>query len=221
MKSVSEHERVEQVAARYREAGYHIDFQPSLASLPAGLGNYRPDFVAKQAAESVLVEVKTTSAPSDFDRYQDLAELVQKTPGWRLDLVIAGGPTKIAGVSDYPLPSPRDILALLQDADALLAAERYTATALVGWSACEGLLRRLAASHGIAEQRAPTAQLLKELVAQGILPREDYERVWSTYKARNALAHGFAVPDAQVIARDVVELARLLQARYSSSTATS
>ncbi|MBV9880592.1 MAG: hypothetical protein JO180_08850 [Gemmatirosa sp.] len=186
---------VERVASNYRAWGYEIVFEPSAADLPRFLGDYRPDLLARKADEAVLIEVKDTASAETYARYQEIASRLREHRGWRLDLVVANPRDRLPGAGSHPVLSESDIHSRYREAEGLMASGHVSAAFLLAWAATEAALRLLAETSAIAVQRANTPTLLKQLVTEGVISREQYDALWSIYQRRNVVAHGFALRD--------------------------
>jgi hypothetical protein len=67
---------IAKVADEYRRRGYDVAVKPSGADLPDFLGDFKPDLIARNGTESVVVEVKVGTRTSVAERLWDVAEKV-------------------------------------------------------------------------------------------------------------------------------------------------
>lgn len=200
-----------QVAEEYRQKGYEVVLQPAPSSLPDFLRGYRPDLLARQGNESVVVEVKASSAPSRQDLFRELARAVEGHPGWRFELVIANAPPvpePEAPTGERPSLTGSDVARVISDAEDLVGSGRPEAALLWAWSAAEATLRLLVGDEGVSPRRHDPAYLLKQLALEGEIPREDYEVLMRSFRARNAVAHGFRPEEELELENLVRELLR-------------
>ena len=182
------------VAEEYRQKGYEVVLHPGSSFLPDFLRGYRPDLLARQGDESVIVEVKASSASSRRDLFQELARAVEGHPGWRFELVVANVPPipePEAPIGERPSLTRSDAARVIADAEDLVGSGRPEAALLWAWSAAEATLRLLAGTEGVSPRGHDSAYLLKQLALEGEVPREDYEVLMRSFRARNAVAHGF------------------------------
>jgi len=188
-------DRREQVVREYRSRGYEVIEDPRSEQLPDFLSPFHPDVVARGPAESVVIEIKPRSELAGSRELERIAEVVQRQPGWRLELVV----TEDAGPSGGGAPSltREDLAAILRNVRNLLEldprqAESFGRAAfLYAWSAAEVALRLLAEAEGIAVRRSDPAYILTQLATQAVITRDEYEFLVHAMHVRNAIAHGF------------------------------
>ena len=98
------------VAEDYRRRGYDVQIRPSGPSLPEFLAEYQPDLIARSPAESVVIEVKVGTRTSVAERFREVAERVNRQPGWRFSLVFVSPdqPDQVTEASLAPLPQLQD-----------------------------------------------------------------------------------------------------------------
>src|SRR5437762_608058 len=87
------------------------------------------------------------------------------------------------------------IQALAEEASRALAVGVTRASFVIAWAAVEATMRAAARREGIAIDRELPLFVLKTLYSNGIISREDYDRVEHCFHVRNALVHGFAPPN--------------------------
>lgn len=186
----AESQAIERVAEEYRRQGYDVDVIPSGPSLPEFLAGYRPDIIAKRPDGSVVVvEVKVGTQTSVAERFRDIAERVNRQPGWRFSVVYVNplDPDQITEADPAPLAELQD---LAREADVLLGADQPKAAFLISWSALEGALRLLARRAQLPLETMPTSALVRELYSAGELSREHFEIILRFLPIRNRLVHG-------------------------------
>jgi hypothetical protein len=107
-----------------------------------------------------------------------------------------------------------DAVRVIADAEALVKSGRLEAALLWAWSAAEATLRLLAGAQVISSSRQDPAYLLKQLALEGEITREDYEVLMQSFRARNAVAHGFRLEEGlelEALVRDLLQAtARLI-----------
>jgi hypothetical protein len=201
---------VQDVASNYRAWGYDVVIDPSPQDLPPFLNGYQPDFLARKDGETVLVQVKPIVSTKDMEGYRALAERVHAQPAWRLDLVVTGSPDRIQGARTHPLLPAIDVSIRYEEAEQLAATGHGEAALLIAWAATEAVLRLTAEFNGTDVQRSSTPTLLKHLVTEGIISREEYQLLWSSYQTRSLVAHGFATRERADTADTMIALGRRL-----------
>jgi len=97
-------QRLQDIAAEYEARGYDVLVEPGPEKLPAFLASFRPDLVARGPHESVGIEVKVGTETAVSERFRELAETIQRQPGWRFSLVV------IDSRSDEVIPPTQQLL---------------------------------------------------------------------------------------------------------------
>lgn len=216
-----ERERLLQLAEEYRNKGYEVSFHPNPEDLPDFLRGYRPDLIARQGNESVIVEVKSRSSLNSSTQYlRNLAQVVERHPGWRFELVMTNPEDATYSPKAESSLQRSEIETRLQVARQL-AAQHPESAILYSWSLVEATLRLVAEHEGLSLQRFDPLYLVKQLVTEGVISRSEYQLLMNALSLRNAIAHGFKT--TQLTQESVYELIdvteQLLQALNSSTTA--
>ena len=136
------------VAEDYRRRGYTVAVMPTGSDLPEFFADYQPDLIARSRTESVAVEVKVGTRTSVAERFQEIAERINRQPGWRFSLVYISpsGPDHVMEADPAPLPQLQE---RAREADTLLQANQPEAAFLLYWSTVEGSLRLLGRRDGV------------------------------------------------------------------------
>lgn len=218
-----EHSEIESVAEQYRRDGYEVRVRPSRAARPAFLRKYEIDMLAKKGTEHVVVEVKHRSELESEKELTYLAAEVNARPGWRFDLVVTGTnePTEVIpeGASE---PDSAQVCRLADTAERLLSEGDMEAACLTAWAATEAALRHAARKSEIALESTKPEFVLKTLVAEGLVSREEYERLQQGMQIRNAVANGLKTPALdRAVVRDTIDAARRYLALQMFQSATS
>lgn len=77
-----------EVADDYKRIGYDVLMHPAGDDLPDFLSGFRLDMIAYGSEENVVVEVKTRQMLAGVGYLPTMADKINTTPGWRLDLVV-------------------------------------------------------------------------------------------------------------------------------------
>jgi hypothetical protein len=195
---------IAQVADEYRRRGYDVEVEPKGPGLPDFLEGFQPDLIARRSGDSVVVEVKVGTRTSVAERLRDIAERVNRQPGWRFALVYVNPeqPDQATDAEPAPLPVLRE---RVQNAEALLRGGQREAAFLLLWSALEGVLRVLGVRALLPLSNLPPSTLFRELYSAGEIGREQFDTLMRLLPLRNQLVHGFG-PRAEV---EVEKLHRL------------
>ena len=157
-----EYNRIIKIANEYRQKGYEVVIQPSSNDLPNFLSGYQPDVLAKNANESVIIEVISHSNLSRKSQLSRIAEIVEAQPRWRFELVMTNpkGDTLIS--SESRLPSIDEVSKRLTRAKRFVKIADYEAAIAIAWSAIEGLLRLIGEDEEIALNRQSSSYVIKK-----------------------------------------------------------
>lgn len=208
-----EKQRARAVAEDYRSRSFEVIEEPSPDQLPNFLSAYRPDLLIRKGDVAIVVEVKTRASLAADPQVGDLAQLLQKHPGWSFELVVVGEQEKL-DTPETARPFDRvDIQKSMQTAGELLDSGFAEAGFVLAWSGLEATVRLLTEQEGITLDRFTPLYILKQAVTIGVISRDDYNLLMSALKYRNAVVHGFKVTTFDSdIARDlIVTSERLLQ----------
>ncbi len=191
---------IAKAAEDYRRRGYDVDVVPRGPGLPEFLGGFQPDLIARSPAESVVVEVKIGTRTSVAERLREVAERVNRQPGWRFSLVFVNPnqPDEISEAQPAPLSMLRD---RVHNADALFQAGQPEAAFLLFFSALEGILRFLGQRAQLPLESLPPSTLIRELYSAGEINREQFESLMRFLPIRNRLVHGFRSEEAPDVAQ--------------------
>jgi hypothetical protein len=186
---MTEHEALELAAEQYRKEGYTIVVRPGRTELPEGLAGHNVDLLARKGQETVAVQVRRRDQLYDVE---PAATEVNALPGWRFDLVVVPVNGRDEVPSNGATPSVGEVESLLGEAEQLLGHGTPRAAFLIAWSAAEGAMREAARRRGLGVEAAVPRFLLKTLLANGLISREDYDRLQHSGDVRSRLAHGLS-----------------------------
>lgn len=200
-----EKQRARAVAEDYRSRSFEVIEEPSPDQLPDFLSAYRPDLLIRKGDVAIVVEVKTRASLAADPQVRDLAQLLQKHPGWSFELVVVGEQEKL-DTPETARPFDRvDIQKSMQTAGELLDSGFAEAGFVLAWSGLEATVRLLTEEEGISLDRFTPLYILKQAVTNGVISRDDYNLLMSALKYRNAVVHGFKVTSFDSdIARDLI-----------------
>lgn len=190
-----EHEALERVARRYRDEGYDVVVGPRGELVPPFLAGFQPDLIATRGNEAVVVEVKTTRIDLANDpSITRLAEIANGRPGWRFDLVVLEPETTIEKAAQGAAePSEEQLSQTLRTAEELADKGYAPSACVIAWAGLEAAMRRL---RDDAERpgRSSPAALMRTLYSNGLLSREQFDRLRDSFKIRSQVVHGLVPP---------------------------
>lgn len=192
-------QRLERIADEYRAQGYDVLVEPSGRDVPSFLENHRPDLIARRGDERLVIEIKPSPAVAGGDRVRDLAERIEREPGWKFVLIATSPAEELLPGERLSLLSEAEVGQRLEQARLLLDSGHREAAFLLAWSAIEGQLRAMAVAEGLPLPRPDTPTLLRQSVSLGLVDREQHRLLTEAYRSRGAVAHGFK-PDREITA---------------------
>ncbi|MCU0490814.1 MAG: hypothetical protein MUD01_04470 [Chloroflexaceae bacterium] len=154
-----EQQRLREIAREYRQRGYEVLLSPRADQLPDFLAPFQIDMLARNAAENVVVEVRTQESLAATLELDAVAVALHEKSNWRFELVVTNpkDPSTLA-IKGATALDQTDFTYRLHEARQLSAQEHGEAAFLLAWSALEALLRTIARSEGIATEQQDSAQ---------------------------------------------------------------
>lgn len=190
-----EENRIINIANEYRQKGYKVRIQPSPDELPNFLSNYQPDILAENDDESVIIEITSYSNMDKKFQLSQLAESIERHPGWRFELVFSNPKGKTLVSSESRFPNVEELSKRLTKAKRLVNTADYEAAITVAWSAAEGLLRLIGKDENINLDRQSSSYVIKKVYSLGLLDNATYRELTEINKIRNTVIHGLVEPN--------------------------
>jgi hypothetical protein len=203
-------EKIESLAAEYRAKGYKVSVRPSVDELPSFLKEFRPDIIATSPEGNVVIEVKPYPQ-FDAEEARELAEVVERNPGWRFDVMLVNPPVAPDIPAQEHLADDEQVTRMLENAETLSKEGHVEAAGLIAYSALETILRRLAQSEAPQIERQSSSRVLKELYSLGKIDPDTFEKLLPLMEFRNAVAHGFRPRNAAPSIPEMIDEIRHLQ----------
>ncbi|MDZ8188298.1 MAG: hypothetical protein RMX96_26015 [Nostoc sp. ChiSLP02] len=187
-----EKERLLKLAEEYRQKGYEVFVRPNSEDLPEFLNNYRPDMIVRRGEENVVIEVKSRSSlSSPSNQYlRNLAQAVEKHPGWRFELVMTNPEDVMYSLKAERSLQEHEIESQLEVARQLTIQHPESAI-LYCWSLVEATLRLIAQKEELSLERFDPRYLVKQLATEGVISKSEYQLLMNALLLRNSIAHGF------------------------------
>ena len=204
-----EQERIEVIASEYRDQGYEVFLQPSSQILPEFLKEFQMDLLVRKDNKFTVVEVRTRQALSEDLRIREMARVLQQEDDWKFELVVIGSDQ--GEFSFQQSLQEEEVFESFDEALTLLDGGYVNAAMLLSWSSTEAGLRLIGDREDPPITQKNPHQLIKLLVMEGVISRDDYEFLLSVMKKRNAVAHGYKVSDDEVgIVQKLIERMKYL-----------
>ena len=185
------------IAEEYRVQGYGVVVHPGPDDLPDFAKDFVVEVLATRPDGNVLATVKKNSsqfyADSNVERY---AAVIDKTPGWRYDLVVLGkAKLPPADLRDAQELSEEDICRQLDAAERMFEAGFAPQAVVAAWAALESSMRRRLRAQGEEADWGSSPQtLLSELYSSGVLFHVDFRELQGFFQLRSLIVHGFSPP---------------------------
>jgi hypothetical protein len=205
-----------QLADRYREQGYTVKTGPGPDDLPDFARAFAVQLCCRRGRGGVLVAAFPDRAALASDPLvSHYAEATQAEADWRFDLAILG---PVVPVPDPKVGDAHDLSADQIEATAA-AAERaadlgFAREALVSaWGAMEAAARlRLRGAGEPVRWNTPWPELAGDLVTEGAISYDDYDRLGELSQVRTRIGHGLGRADVDAATVHYVgDLARRLR----------
>ena len=179
-------------AEEYRSKGYEVHREAPLEFLPG----YSVDLLAIKDNEVTVIEVKTRSSLAANPKIAELARIIEGKPGWNFELLLVAEPEKVPSPEVVRSFDKSDIAKRISEAQKALEAGWVEVSFFLAWSASEAVIRELL-TKGEASGNSITSTgfVLDQGIYQGVISREQYDALNRFRKYRNAIIHGFTVPD--------------------------
>ncbi|MCF2150704.1 hypothetical protein IQ276_030635 [Desmonostoc muscorum LEGE 12446] len=206
-----ERERLLKLAEEYRQKGYEVFFHPSPDDLPDFLKNYRPNMIVRRGEENVVIEVKSRSSLNSSNQYlRNLAQAVEKHPGWRFEFVMTNPEDIMYSLKAEGSLQEDEIESQLQVVRQLTTQHPESAI-LYSWSLVEATLRLIAQKEELSLERFDPLYLVKQLAIEGVISKSEYQLLMNALLLRNSIAHGFKTTElTQNTVCELIELTEQL-----------
>lgn len=206
-KPALEERRLRQVADRYTRDGYEVVIEPRAEQLPPWLRGFRPDLLARRADEQVIVEVKSRESLHGEEGMPELAALIEREPGWRLELVLTNPRSQEDARRRDALQGSWHAEEYAREARDLLARDVLLPAFILAWTAFETTARTAMAGEGIPVHSVRQDSLLKTLLSLGYITSTDELQVLELIgRKRNSVAHGYQPGTTSITRQDVEHL---------------
>lgn len=198
-----EHEFIDKLVEDYEREGWRVEDSTSAAKQL----DFQPDLVLKRGEEVLVVEVKRTGFVSDR-AISRMRSKVEEMPNWRFDLKLIPPSREFRAQR----PVGKDIIRRIGVAQRLLAEGFASESFILTWTVVEAILRNLVEPSGDNLPEAPVQLICRAYEAEAITDAE-LRSIQRSYEIRNRLVHGFAVPDVESNAHQLLPIAEVLAKR--------
>jgi uncharacterized protein YutE (UPF0331/DUF86 family) len=187
---------IESVASQYRSEGYQVAVHPNASQAPPFAAGLLVDLLATRGDEHVVVLVKESAEALRKDPQSlRIAEAVNAQPGWRFDVVVLNGSSRTERLArEAAEPSVDAILRNLEHAERTAQAGDPSTSFILAWASLEAAMRRTVRASGLELPNISPIFLLRTLYSNGLLEREEFDRLNGYFGLRNSVVHGLEAP---------------------------
>jgi hypothetical protein len=185
------------VAERYRTRGFNVILRPGQDDLPPFAKDFKVEILATGPDSNVLASVKATPSELEADpnilRY---AEIIEKQPGWRFDILVLGPESRLPKQERQASePSEDEIRHRLDEVERLLQAGFSASSFSAAWGALEAAMRRrVRADGGDAGWGTTPRTMLNDLYSSGAISTSVRRDLEGLFPVRSAIVHGYSAP---------------------------
>ncbi len=184
---------IETIAKELEDNGYTVFIEPDTSMIPFDLQNYRPDILATNTEENLIVEVKSRSTPRTIERYKHIAETISKQKKWRFMLTTVDDQYQsehTAIKSDFDIEA---ITKILHKLDRLFETESYDLALPYLWSVYISGMRTVGYKHGVPIDATTDKSVLNYMYSLGEISNDEFEQSLLFLNLRNQLIHTFDI----------------------------
>lgn len=190
-----EHQKVQEIAAQYRQGNYEVIAEPAPEQLPDFLKGFHPDLLVRIGDYSKVIEVKSRASLAKAPSGIGLASALADKPNWGHELFLVGRAERLHLANDSLAFDREAVLQNLAKSKSLLDSGLPQESLLISWAALEATVRLRNQLAGIPPDFITAPALLSLAVYHGALSGQDYQSLLDIMERRNAVAHGFKLSD--------------------------
>lgn len=190
-----EHQKVQEIAAQYRQGNYEVIAEPAPEQLPDFLKGFHPDLLVRIGDYSKVIEVKSRASLAKAPSGIGLASVLADKPNWGHELFLVGRAERLHLANDSLAFDREAVLQNLAKSKSLLDSGLPQESLLISWAALEATVRLRNQLAGIPPDFITAPALLSLAVYHGALSGQDYQSLLDIMERRNAVAHGFKLSD--------------------------
>jgi uncharacterized protein YutE (UPF0331/DUF86 family) len=184
MSEAIEAETLQRLVPELEAEGYEVFVHPNKPLVPAFLGNFPPDAIARRADKNLVIEVLRQS-PLASQKLERVAALLKGQENWELRVVwIESTKTQ----ASLPVQGADEVDSRLAEISELAAARHVEAAMLLAWATFEALARGLLTKE--FERPQTPGRLVQVLAGNGHLTPTEADQLRTLAEKRNRLIHG-------------------------------
>ena len=208
-----ESKRAREIADEWRSRGYEVTIHSKRDQLPSFMKGFSPDLLMRKGDESVVVEIESRPTMEWEGRPSGLAGVVRDRPGWNYWLAPVNVGEQLRAPKSVRSFTGEDVLDCAAESERLLDAGFADAAFIQACAAADGAVRILLDEEGELLGRPPSEHAITLATQEGNISSECYFFLRDVLSKRNALVHGFALPetDAESVCEVMSVAKRLLE----------
>ena len=192
-----EQQKVQEIAAQYRQGNYEVIAEPAPEQLPDFLKDFHPDLLVRIGNYSKVIEVKSRASLAKAPSGIGLSSVLSDKPNWGHELFLVGRAERLHLANDSLAFDREAVLQNLAKSKSLLDSGLHQEALLISWAALEATVRLRNQLEGIPPDFITAPGLLSLAVYHGALSGQDYQSLLDIMERRNAVAHGFKLADLE------------------------
>jgi uncharacterized protein YutE (UPF0331/DUF86 family) len=190
-------EFLEGLRSRYEAEGFTFTVAPDKSMLPAFMGSYIPDALARKPGRNIAIEVKSRQSAATQAQLQDIRRLFESHPDWQFSVFFSGSGS-LPSVT-IPRPSPTAIRERIGEVRQLVEQGHQRAAFVMAWSLVEAAFR--ADDENEHRQPLTPGTVVQTLAMNGYIGPDTERSMRGLIALRNQIVHGDVV--AEPTAEDV------------------
>jgi uncharacterized protein YutE (UPF0331/DUF86 family) len=182
----AERQVLNRLRAQYEAKGFEFLVEPGSQDVPAFLGSYRPDAIARGGDTSIAFEIRQRRGDRGEASLQELKRRFEEHPDWQFVVVYAADdPLKSASIA---AASKEDIRKRVEAVRALDAQGEHRGAFVLAWGLLEASLLNIE-QRRTAKPRTP-GTVVQSLAMLGLLDSEAAHKMRPLISLRNRVVHG-------------------------------
>lgn len=211
--------KIKEIAKDYKSRGYLVIIEPKSKLVPDFLSNFQPDIIALSDMDNVVIEVKSSDSTTDYNKLEDLANIVNYKENWRFELVITNPKDRLNIERKLNVIDSVKIGKRITDCKSLISSNNIESAFLLGWATLEASIRTKLRLINVKDDdiQKPPLHLMKNLFSYGIINHSVLKKLEKFNQYRNNLIHGFEAEINKEDVKSLIEIIELLTGKSANS----
>lgn len=211
--------KIKEIAKDYKNKGYDVIIDPKSKLIPDFLFDFQTDLIALSKMDNVVVQVKSSDSTTDYNKLEELANIVNSKEKWRFELVFTNPRDRLNIEKEHKIIDSAKIGERIIECKSLLSLNSIESAFLLGWATLEASIRTKLRSINIKDDdiQKPSLHLLKNLFSLGIINHNLLKQLEILNQYRNNLIHGFDAEINKENVKSLIEIIELLTGKSANS----